>query len=72
MILALTCIAMPAKSQILITDDETNNRATTEFNINNPGTFDSGEDWYLPIGSGLWVLAGLGGAYLVTKKRKKN
>lgn len=41
------------------------------FYIDNPLDHGSGEDWYVPIGSGALLLAGLAGAYLLGKKRKK-
>jgi hypothetical protein len=39
--------------------------------INNPAVYDSGEDWYAPVGEGIVLLTGLAGAYLVGKRRKE-
>ena len=36
-----------------------------------PGTHGSGQDATAPLGTGIALLAALGGAYLVTKKRKE-
>lgn len=60
-----------ASAQVFMTEVDDNQRTpTTEFNIDNPG-FGHGTDYYSPIGSGSLLLAGLAGAYLISKKRKK-
>lgn len=66
--------AAPAMAQVFIDDDEMYNRAGTEdpgMFVNNPGIYDSGEDWYVPVGEGIFVLAGMAGAYLLGKRNKK-
>ena len=70
---ALMMFAAPAMAQIFMTDEDLNNRqgADPEMYINLPGTYDSGLDWYAPVGEGLVVLAGLAGAYLLGKRRKE-
>ena len=41
------------------------------MNIPNPAIYDSGDDWYAPLGEGIVLLAGLAGAYLIGKRRKE-
>ena len=70
---ALMMFAFTAKAQVFIIDDDefVNNRAYSEFGVPNPQTYDSGEDWYVPAGEGIFVLAGLAGAYLLGKRKKE-
>ena len=70
---ALMLFAAPAMAQIFMTDEDLNNRqgADPEMYVNLPGVYDSGMDWYAPVGEGLVVLAGLAGAYLLGKRRKE-
>ena len=70
---ALMLAAAPAMAQVFIDDEDLNNRAgsTNALSLNNPGVFDSGEDWFTPVGEGLFVLAGLAGAYLLEKRRNE-
>ena len=70
---ALIMFAAPAMAQVFLDEDEYNaNRAgNTAMNIPNPAVYDSGEDWYAPVGEGIVLLAGLAGAYLVGKRRKE-
>ena len=65
-----------SNAQVFLIDEEIDNPriANDEFNIVNPGWHNSGEDWYeeyVPVGNGAMLLAALGGAYLIGKKRKK-
>ena len=66
-------VTFAAEAQVFIIDEDINNPrvATEEFNINNPGWHGSGSDWYLPLGDGALLLAGLAGTYLLGKKKKK-
>ena len=71
---ALMLAAAPAMAQVFIDDDDINNRAGTDdpsMYVDNPGIFDSGEDWFVPAGEGIVMLAGLAGAYLVGKRKKE-
>ena len=70
---ALMMFAAPAMAQVFLADEEFNdNRAgNTAMNIPNPAIYDSGDDWYAPVGEGIFVLAGLAGAYLIGKRRKE-
>ena len=66
--------AAPAMAQVFIDDDDINNRAGTDdasMYVDNPGIFDSGEDWFVPVGESLFVLAGLAGAYLLGKRKNE-
>ena len=66
-------VTFAAEAQVFIIDEDIDNPRveTEEFDINNPGFHGSGSDWYLPLGDGALLLAALGGAYLLNKKRKK-
>ena len=71
---ALMLAAAPAMAQVFIDDDDINNRAGTDdasMYVDNPGIFDSGEDWFVPAGEGIVMLAGLAGAYLIGKCKNK-
>ena len=77
-IIAIATVLMmataPAMAQIFMTDEDLNNRAGADdpsMYINLPGSFNSGMDWYAPVGEGIVVLAGLAGAYLFGKRRKE-
>ena len=71
---ALMMATAPAMAQVFIMeeDDYNGNRVgTTSLDVDLPGVYDSGEDWFTPVGEGIFVLAGLAGAYLVGKRRKE-
>lgn len=74
-ILAAMMLTVSASAQVfLMNEDEDNDRnGILEENISiiNPGYHNSGEDWYTPVGSGTLLLTAIGGAYLLTKKKKK-
>ena len=74
---ALMMATAPAMAQVFIMDEDDYNGKRTPQDpsglfVDNPGVFDSGEDWFTPVGEGIFVLAGLAGAYLVGKRRKEN
>ena len=65
----------PTRAQVFIMEEDDYNapRASSgDFNFipNVPWQHDSTLD-YTPIGTGIWVLSCLGGAYLLGKRRKK-
>ena len=69
----LLLLAGSSKAQVFIADDEFEGmmrRADPDYVLVVPlqGT---DADQYTPIGSGALLLAGLGGAYLLTKRKKK-
>lgn len=70
---ALMIAVAPAMAQVFIDDEGLNNRAGSPnaLSLDNPGVYDSGEDWYTPIGESLFVLASLAGAYLIGKRKKQ-
>ena len=72
---ALMMFAATAKAQVFILDDDefAGNRATSEGGmlVDLPQIYNSGEDWFVPAGEGLFVLAGLAGAYLLGKRKKE-
>ena len=68
-------MAMGASAQVFMLDADNDQREQIEpgFNINNPNGFGQGTDFYeyTPVGSGALLLAALGGAYLIGKKKQK-
>jgi hypothetical protein len=72
-VIALMLSSIPAMAQIFISDEDLQNSrvGTTNLGMDLPGTYNSGEDWYAPVGSGAVLLAGLAGAYLLGKRHKK-
>ena len=72
--LALTLmLSVSASAQIFMLEDSDSERLESEDGliIVNPDYHGSGEDWYTPLGGGTLLLAGMGAAYLLGKKRKK-
>lgn len=66
----------PVKGQIIYTEEDhgTNLRQTTDgtFGVMVPMQGADMDQWKIaPLGNGMLLLAGLGGAYLLSKKRKK-
>ncbi|MBR5378782.1 MAG: hypothetical protein IK135_06650 [Bacteroidales bacterium] len=73
---ALMMATAPAMAQVFIMDDDDlngnrKNTPSSQLSVDLPGVHNSGLDWYTPVGEGLFVLAGLAGAYLVGKRRKE-
>ena len=62
--------ALPSKAQVFIMDGEFEGNirvGATEFVV--PAPYQGGDlDQYLPLGDGLLLLVGFGGAYLLRKK----
>lgn len=64
---------VPLKAQIFIADDEFEGMmrlAESEYVLVVP-LEGSDADQYVPVGDGMLLLAGLGGAYLLKKRHKK-
>ena len=64
---------VPLKAQVFIADDEFEGMmrlAESEYVLVVPNQA-SDADQYLPLGDGVLLLAGLGGAYLLRKRKKK-
>ena len=72
-LILILSFSLMSNAQVFLLDDEIDNprNPNDEFNIDNPGWHGSGEDWYTPVGSGVLLLAALGGAYLIGKKKQK-
>ena len=73
---ALMMATAPAMAQVFIMEEDDYNgmRAgenSSQLSVDLPGIYNSGEDWFTPVGEGIFVLAGLAGAYLVGKRRKE-
>lgn len=72
---ALMMFAATAKAQVFIIDDDefTRNRATSDGSlvVDNPWEYGLGVDVFVPAGEGIFVLAGLAGAYLLGKRKKE-
>ena len=73
---ALMMATAPAMAQVFIMeeDDYNGKRQNTpsgQLSVDLPGIYNSGEDWFTPVGEGIFVLAGLAGAYLIGKRRKE-
>lgn len=70
-----TMFVAPSMAQVFLDDEDLNNRGEgvdpSELFIDNPATYDSGEDWYTPVGEGVIALVGLAGAYLLGKLKKE-
>lgn len=72
MVLALTMHPVEVRSQIFLTDEdmETNLRDPKQGFVV-PVPYQGGDaDEYLPLGNGVLVLTALGGAYLLSKRKK--
>ena len=70
--IATVMASTPAMAQIFLDEDDVNNRLPgAEGGVIVPMQ-DGPNDQYLPLGEGLFVLAGLAGAYLVGKRRKSD
>ncbi len=73
----LTALLLSAGSltaQVFIADDEFEGmmrQEESEFVLFVPVQAQDGDQSYSPIGSGVLLLAGLGGAYLLTKRKKQ-
>lgn len=72
MVLALTLHPVEVRSQIFLTEEdmETNLRDPQQGFVV-PVPYQGGDlDEYLPLGNGVLVLTALGGAYLLSKRKK--
>ena len=70
-----TMLAAPAMAQVFLDDEDLNNRGDgadpSGLFIDNPAVYDSGDDWYTPVGEGIFALVGLAGAYLLGKRKNE-
>ena len=71
----LVALAAPMRAQVFIMEEDENDRFENVFgngqwnNIIVHGSPDDQTNW-VPLGGGVMLLAALGGAYLLRKKRK--
>ena len=70
----LITLAAPMRAQVFMLDGDENYREPDDPAVfaDLPSNFGLGVDWYVPAGDGLMLLAALGGAYLLTKKKSNN
>ncbi len=70
----LLTLAGPMRAQVFMLDGDENYREPEDPAVfaDLPENFGLGVDWYAPMGDGLALLAALGGAYFLKKKKKSN
>ena len=71
---ALMLMAGTMNAQVFIADDEfegTMRLEEDEFVLFAPVQGNDGDQSYAPVGSGLLLLTGMAGAYLLTKRKKQ-
>lgn len=71
---ALLLMVGSSKAQVFIADDEFEGmmrKQDPEFTLFVPHLATDADQSYTPVGSGVLLLAGLGGAYLLTKRKKQ-
>jgi hypothetical protein len=77
LLVVMLLMALPMRSQVFLTQEDLDSERMGQWeDIGliipiHEQDFDQAEE-YVPVGSGLAVLAMLGGAYLLGKKNKKN
>lgn len=71
---ALLLMVGSMNAQVFIADDEfegTMRLEDEEFVLFVPAQGHDGDQFYAPVGSGLLLLTGMAGAYLLTKRKKQ-
>jgi hypothetical protein len=71
---ALLLMIGPLKAQVFIADDEFEGmlrKSDPEYALFVPYQGSDADQFFTPVGSGVLLLAGLGGAYLLTKRKKR-
>ena len=66
-------LATAAKAQIFTMENEVNELRDPVPDpwVENPNEYNLGVDYYAPVGDGIMLLAALGGAYLIRKKKRE-
>jgi hypothetical protein len=66
-------MSLTMKAQVFMLDGDENYREPENPQVfaGLPENYGLGVDWYTPVGDGIILLAALGGAYLIGKKRQK-
>lgn len=67
-------MSLTMKAQVFMLDGDENYRSPEDPEVfaGLPENYGLGVDWYTPAGDGLVLLAALGGAYLLKKRKKSN
>ena len=70
-VLLFMAMASMAQAQVFMMDGDENYREPEDPQvfINLPQGYGLGVDWYTPVGDGVLLLAALGGAYLMGKRK---
>ena len=73
-LLLLMIMSLTTKAQVFMLDGDENYRDPEDPAVfaGLPEEFGLGVDWYMPIGDGIVLLAALGGAYLIGKRKKES
>lgn len=73
--MALLALSIPVKAQIFLMDDDMEHSMRVSYSqYDVPVPYQGGDSdqyIYVPLSSGMTLLAGMGAAYLLRKKRKK-
>lgn len=72
-ILLFLAMSLTMKAQVFMLDGDENYRTPEDPQVfaGLPENYGLGVDWYTPVGDGIMLLAALGGAYLLRKKKNK-
>ena len=72
-ILLFLAMSLTMKAQVFMMDGDENYRDPEDPQVfaGLPNNFGSGYDYYMPVGDGIMLLAALGGAYLLGKRKKE-
>ena len=72
-VLLFLAMSLTMKAQVFMMDGDENYREPEDpaVFINLPENYGLGVDWYTPVGDGIILLAALGGAYLLGKRKKE-
>ena len=65
-------LAAPLRAQVFMMDGEGNYREPEDPEVfaGLPENYGLGVDWYTPVGDGFLLLSAMGGAFLLTKKKR--
>ena len=72
-ILLFLAMSLTMKAQVFMMDGDENYRDPEDPQVfaGLPNNLGSGNDYYMPVGDGIMLLAALGGAYLLGKRKKE-
>ena len=70
-VILFMAMSLTTWAQVFMMDGDENYREPEDPSvfINLPENYGLGVDWYTPVGDGIMLLAALGGAYLLKKKK---